>query len=219
MSWSAGSAGTSDRRAAVDGRGPIALRIIHLSDVHVWRYSFNPFHLANKRAVGMVELVTRRAKNFRLERLMTWSTGCWSGRRPRPDHRRPDDDRPAGRVPGRPRGPGRAAGRPGPGHGRARQPRPLYDGLGAPPPVRGVVRRVRPRRPYPWLRRLDDDTAVLGLDATRSHISATGLLPARATRRGAGPLADPASRPRRLIVACHYPVAAPRLRKELSSSG
>ncbi len=45
------------------------MRIIHLSDVHVWRYSFNPFHLANKRAIGMVELVTRRAKKFRLERL------------------------------------------------------------------------------------------------------------------------------------------------------
>ena len=45
------------------------MRIIHLSDVHVWRYSFNPLRLANKRAIGMLELVTRRAKKFRLERL------------------------------------------------------------------------------------------------------------------------------------------------------
>ena len=36
-----------------------------------------------------------------------------------------------------------------------------------------------PAGPYPWLRRLDEETAVLGLDATRAHHTATGHLPAR----------------------------------------
>src|SRR4051794_18735258 len=40
-----------------------------MSDIHVWRYVFNPLHLFNKRIVGMTELVTRRAKTYRLERL------------------------------------------------------------------------------------------------------------------------------------------------------
>ena len=31
------------------------MRIIHLSDIHVWRYAFNPLRLFNKRAVGMAE--------------------------------------------------------------------------------------------------------------------------------------------------------------------
>ncbi|MHC5544227.1 metallophosphoesterase, partial [Singulisphaera rosea] len=45
------------------------MRIVHLSDIHVWRYAFNPLRLMNKRAVGMLELVTGRARKFRLERL------------------------------------------------------------------------------------------------------------------------------------------------------
>ena len=45
------------------------MRIVHLSDIHVWRYAFNPLVLLNKRAVGMLSLVFRRARRFRLERL------------------------------------------------------------------------------------------------------------------------------------------------------
>jgi 3',5'-cyclic AMP phosphodiesterase CpdA len=74
-----------------------------------------------------------------------------------------------------------------------------------------------PPMPYPWLRHLDDETAVLGLDATRSHISATGLLPPEQLAAARALIADPSSRPRRLIVACHYPLAAPpAYEKELS---
>ncbi len=49
------------------GRGD--LRIIHLSDIHIWRYAFNPLRLLNKRAVGMFSLLAGRASRFRLERL------------------------------------------------------------------------------------------------------------------------------------------------------
>jgi 3',5'-cyclic AMP phosphodiesterase CpdA len=66
-----------------------------------------------------------------------------------------------------------------------------------------------PPGPYPWLRRLDDETAILGLDPTRAHISARGYLPPEQLARARDLIFDPATRPRRLIVACHYPVVAP----------
>jgi 3',5'-cyclic AMP phosphodiesterase CpdA len=66
-----------------------------------------------------------------------------------------------------------------------------------------------PQGPYPWLRPIDAETAILGLDATRSHLTATGFLPPEQLARARALVADPATRPRRLIVACHYPLAAP----------
>ena len=67
-----------------------------------------------------------------------------------------------------------------------------------------------PRLAYPWLRPLDARTALLGLDPTRSHISATGYLPPEQLAEAKALIADPESRPPRLIVACHYPLIAPR---------
>src|SRR3954454_17617564 len=46
-----------------------AMRIIHVSDIHVWRYAFNPLQLFSKRLLGMGSLLVRRARKFRLERL------------------------------------------------------------------------------------------------------------------------------------------------------
>ena len=45
------------------------MRIIHLSDIHVWRLAFNPLRLLGKRSVGFFELLRGRARRFRLERL------------------------------------------------------------------------------------------------------------------------------------------------------
>ena len=45
------------------------MRILHLSDIHVWSLAFNPLRLLGKRSVGMLELLTGRARRFRLERL------------------------------------------------------------------------------------------------------------------------------------------------------
>ena len=47
------------------------------------------------------------------------------------------------------------------------------------------------------------------LDATRAHLTATGLLPTAQLDAAKGLLAEPSTRPRRLIVACHYPLDAP----------
>jgi 3',5'-cyclic AMP phosphodiesterase CpdA len=66
-----------------------------------------------------------------------------------------------------------------------------------------------PSREYPWIRSLDPETGILGLDPTRSHLSARGFLPPEQLARANSLVASPESRPRRLIVACHYPVAAP----------
>jgi len=186
------------------------LRIIHLSDVHVWRYAFNPIALLNKRAIGMFELVTSRARKFRMERIKDVIERVQSLEA---DHVLITGDLTTTALPAEfaaarealselLNDPARVTMIPG-NHDR-------YTG--------GSVRHHKfeevfgafaPAGPYPWLRRLDDDTAVLGLDATRSHISATGRLPESQLDAARVLLADPSARPRRLIVANHYPVAAP----------
>lgn len=66
-----------------------------------------------------------------------------------------------------------------------------------------------PRLTFPWLRRLDDETVILGLDATRFHYTPRGRIPAEQLEQARSLLADRAALPRRLIVASHYPIAAP----------
>lgn len=186
------------------------MRIVHLSDVHVWRFVFNPLRLAGKRAVGMFELVTTRARKFRLERLRDVVERVASLE---PDHVLITGDLTTTALPAEFRAArealadlladsGKATVIPGnhdrytPGSVRYRA---FEEWFGA----------FAPEGAYPWLRPLDVGTAVLGLDPTRSHISATGRLPADQLARARALLADPAARPRRLIVACHYPLAAP----------
>jgi 3',5'-cyclic AMP phosphodiesterase CpdA len=186
------------------------LRIIHLSDIHVWRYAFNPLRLFNKRAVGMFSLVAGRARRFRLERLhevVARVIGL------SPDHvlitgdltttALPDEFRDAraalaellldsSRVTVIPGNHDRYTT----GSVRYRQFEEWF-GVFAPP------------GPYPWLRPLDAETAILGLDATRSHLSARGFLPPEQLERARDLLAGPGTSVRRLIVANHYPTAAP----------
>jgi 3',5'-cyclic AMP phosphodiesterase CpdA len=186
------------------------LRIVHLSDVHVWRYAFNPLRLMNKRVLGMAELVTRRARKFRLERLADVVDRVLSLNA---DHvlitgdltttALPDEFRAAREaLAGLLVDAGRVTVIPG-NHDRyttgSVRYRAFEEWFGA----------FAPAGPYPWLRPLDAETAVLGLDPTRSHISATGRLPADQLGRARGLLSDPPARPRRLIVACHYPIASP----------
>ncbi len=186
------------------------MRIIHLSDIHVWRLSYNPLRLFNKRAVGMFELLTGRAGKFRLERLEAVVDRVLGLE---PDHvlitgdltttALPDEFRDArAALAGLLIDSARVTVIPGnhdrytTGSVRYRQFEEWF----------GVF---SPQGPYPWLRPLDEETAVLGLDPTRSHISARGYLPPEQLSRARDLVADPQSRPRRLIVACHYPIAAP----------
>ncbi len=186
------------------------MRIIHLSDIHVWRYAFNPIRLFNKRIVGMVELLSGRARKFRMERLEEVVERILGLT---PDHLLITGDLTTTALPGEFRA-ARAAladlliessrvtvipgnhDRYTTGSVRYRQFEEWF-GVFAPP------------GPYPWLRPLDGETAILGLDPTRSHISARGFLPPEQLAHARKLVEDPTTRPRRLIVACHYPASAP----------
>ena len=45
------------------------MRIVHLSDIHFWQYTFNPLRLLSKRLLGTASLLLGRARRFRLERV------------------------------------------------------------------------------------------------------------------------------------------------------
>ncbi len=188
------------------------MRIVHLSDIHVWRYAFNPIRLMNKRAVGMVGLVTGRARKFRLERLHEVVERVLSLA---PDHVLITGDLTTTALSAEFLNarraladllvdPARATVIPG-NHDRYTTGSVRYHlfetwfGDFAPPGG------------YPWLRPLDDRTAILGLDATRSHISARGYLPEDQLERARALKAGHDEWPRRLIVANHYPVVAPKV--------
>jgi hypothetical protein len=188
------------------------MRIVHLSDIHVWRYTWDPRRLLGSRALGMVELLRGRAKRFVLERLdavIARVKGL------EPDHILITGDLTTTALPGEFADAKRALA-------------PLLDPPGRVTVVPGnhdrftgrswLSRRFEaefgafmPRETFPWLRWLDGETAILGLDPTRAGVSPRGFLPAdqmeeaRALLMGPGPGPTPA----RTIVACHYPVAAP----------
>jgi len=186
------------------------LRIVQLSDIHVWRYSYNPLRLLNKRVVGVVSLLAGRAERFRLERLDAVIQRVQSLE---PDHILITGDLTTTALPGE-FADARAALAPIladtsrvtviPGnHDRYTTGSVRYQ----------VYERVfgdcMPKLTFPWIRSIDERTAILGLDATRSHLAATGRLPAAQLAEARALVVDPATRPPRLIVACHYPVLAP----------
>lgn len=186
------------------------MRIVHLSDIHIWRYSINPMRLVSKRALGMAELLRGRAGRFRLER----AEGVVErAAKLAADHVLITGDLTTTALPSEFRGarealaplladPAKVTVLPG-NHDRY---------------TTGSVRRrtfeeffgeFAPAGEYPWLRPLDAETAILGLDPTRSHITARGYLPPDQLARARQLVLDPATRPRRLILACHYPLQAP----------
>jgi 3',5'-cyclic AMP phosphodiesterase CpdA len=186
------------------------VRIIHLSDIHVWRFALNPLRLFNKRALGMVELVLGRGRKFRLERL---GEVCERVRGLAPDHVLITGDLTTTAQSEEFHEASQALGRLQLEAGRLTVIPGNHDRYTA-----GSVRHRRfekwfgsfaPAGGFPWLREIGPDTAILGLDASRAHLTAMGLVPAEQLTKARALLADPSERPRRLVVACHYPVAAP----------
>ena len=187
---------------AIDRR-PRELRIVHLSDIHLWRYVFNPLLLMNKRAFGMVALVAGRARKFRLERLhdvVERVKGL------KPDHVLITGDLTTTALPAEFQAARTALAEllvesdrvtviPG-NHDRyttgAVRHQAFEEWFGA----------FAPPGPYPWLRWLDGGTAVLGLDPTRTHITASGRMPDDQLERAKGLLADPSARPRASLQHC-----------------
>jgi 3',5'-cyclic AMP phosphodiesterase CpdA len=186
------------------------VRIVHLSDIHFWRYAFNPLRLMSKRLTGMVALLAGRARRFRLAGIPRLVERV---RDLGPDHILITGDLTTTALPDEFRAarraladwldePGRITIIPG-NHDRytwwAHRSRRFERFFG----------EFAPRDRYPWLRRIDSSTAILGLDPTRAGITARGLLPPGQLAEARELIATEDSRAARLIVACHYPVAVP----------
>jgi 3',5'-cyclic AMP phosphodiesterase CpdA len=184
------------------------LRIAHLSDIHVWKYDWRPWQLAGKRAVGIMALLAGRSRRFRLERLDAVVERVLAIR---PDHvlitgdltttalvaEFQDVRRRLGPLL---EDPDRATVLPG-NHDRY-TPQAVRERR-----FEAVFGAFAPATTYPWLRWLDSRTAILGLDPSRAHLTAIGRLPKEQLAKARDLLAR--DRPHRLIVACHYPLAAP----------
>lgn len=197
------------------------MRIIHLSDIHLWRLTFNPIRLLGKRSVGMFELLGGRARRFRLERLADVVERVVSLR---PDHVLITGDLTTTSLPAEfadarealaplLTDPSHTTILPG-NHDRYTRDSVRQRSFEA------TFGEFAPVGSYPWLKHLDPQTAVLGLDPTRAHLSARGLLRIDQLARARHLVADPTTRPRRLIVACHYPTIAPeRHQRHLAGKG
>ena len=186
------------------------LRLVHLSDIHFWRYTFSPLQLFSKRLLGMGSLLVRRARKFRLERAEQVVNRVLDLN---PDHILITGDltttalaaefRAARRIlePWL-RNSEKATVIPG-NHDRytvgAHRDRRFEQYFG----------EFSPASSYPWLRFLDAQTAILGLDPTRASLTARGQLPETQLARAKELLAKSGAQIKRLIVACHYPLDAP----------
>jgi 3',5'-cyclic AMP phosphodiesterase CpdA len=185
------------------------VRVIHVSDIHFWRYALHPLRLMSKRLLGMAELLMGRARRFRQERAGDLVDRVSSLK---PDHILITGDLTTTALPAEFRA-ARAA---------------LGEWLQDPAKVtivpgnhdRYTARALRLRRfeqyfgaymgggEFPTVRMLESQTTILGLDPTRPHITARGLM-GEAQLARAQQLLDGSPDIGRLLVACHYPVAVP----------
>jgi hypothetical protein len=186
------------------------MRIIHLSDIHVWRYSWDVRHWMSARALGFLELLSGRARRFHLNRLAAVVDRVLGLR---PDHVLITGDLTTTALPS-----------------EFRMAKRLLEPLLAQPDRITIVpgnhdrttrRSLRIKRfeksfgaymgaaEFPWIRWIDQDTAILGLDPTRAHFSARGRLPDHQLKAARELAEEWRFRGGRLLVACHYPVVAP----------
>jgi 3',5'-cyclic AMP phosphodiesterase CpdA len=185
------------------------LRIAHVSDIHFWRYALNPLRLLSKRMLGTASLLLGRARRFRIERVPELVSAVLSLNA---DHLLITGDLTTTALPGEFRAartalaewladPERVTILPG-NHDRytigAHRTRRFEQFFGA----------FAPQATYPWIRRIDAQTAILGLDPTRAGITPRGKLPKSQLSAAAGLLETAGPIPR-LLIACHYPVAVP----------
>lgn len=186
------------------------LRIVHLSDIHVWRLVFNPARLANKRLFGVASLLAKRARKFRLERLGEVVDRVLALR---PDHILITGDLTTTSLPAEFQearealapllaDPARATVIPG-NHDRY-TPDSVRDRL-----FEKFFGDFAGAGEYPWVRRLGDSTAILALDPTRSAWTARGLLPDNQLAAARKLWETEKTAIDRWIIACHYPLDAP----------
>ncbi len=185
------------------------IRIVHISDIHFWKYPANPLHLFNKRMVGVTALALGRASRFRLDRVASLVERV---KQLDPDHLLITGDltttaldvefQEARHALEDWLRPGKVSILPG-NHDR-------YTGESL--RTRRFERyfgEFAPSKSFPWLRWIDGQTGILALDPTRPALTAHGLLPHSQLEVAKSLIADATCRPRRLLIACHYPLAAP----------
>ena len=185
------------------------LRIVHVSDIHFWKYPRNPLHLLNKRIVGVGALALGRARRFRLERVRSLVERVESIQ---PDHILISGDLTttaldvefrmaktgladwlrSGKITVIPGNHDRYTG-------EATRHRRFERYFG----------EYAPELDYPWVRWIDDQTGILALDPTRPGLTAHGLLSSSQLEALQSLLESPIRLPNRLVVACHYPLEAP----------
>jgi 3',5'-cyclic AMP phosphodiesterase CpdA len=196
-----------------------SLRLIHVTDIHFWQYARNPLQLFSKRLLGMASLLVRRARKFRLERVEEVVAKVASLD---PDHILITGDLTTTALPAEFRAarlslepwlrhPERVTVLPG-NHDRytvgAHRDRRFEQFFGD----------FSPAPTYPWLRFLDHETAILGLDPTRAGLTARGRLPDAQLQQARELIAGSNGAIRRLLIACHYPLdAPPPHRRDLAS--
>ncbi|AMV36677.1 metallophosphoesterase family protein [Planctomyces sp. SH-PL62] len=195
------------------------LRLIHASDVHVWKHEFNPMRLMNKRLVGMASLLLGRARRFRLERLGEVVERI---RARDADHLLITGDLTTTAMTAEFHqalealapllgDPSRATVIPG-NHDR-------YTGMAfRENHFERAFGRFMGAPRFPWIKFVAEKTAVLGLDPTRAALHARGHLPLAQLDAARKLWEEHRGSVDRLIVACHYPTdAPPALRRKLDS--
>jgi 3',5'-cyclic AMP phosphodiesterase CpdA len=187
------------------------MRIVHLSDLHFWRITLNPIRLAGKRMLGMSNLIFNRARKFRMEKMPSLLKRV---QELRPDHilitgdlttTSLEEEFAAVRKALSPLSGNHSSITIIPGnHDRYTRPATrlrLFERY-----FGGFV----PSQTYPWLKPIGENTAILGLDASRpTMISARGTISTAQIESARHLLQEANSDIARLIVACHYPVALP----------
>lgn len=205
-----------------ENTGADSLRIAHISDLHFWHITLNPLRLMNKRILGMGNLILNRAWKYRME---TTPSLVRHIEELRPDHllitgdlttTALEEEFRAVREALKPllRGPASATVIPG-NHDRYTR-EATRNGL-----FEKYFAEFAPSGTYPWLKRIGNGDAILGLDPCRPtrFISARGMISTQQLQKASELLDEAQPTIRRLLVACHYPVALPPGTQESPSHG
>jgi 3',5'-cyclic AMP phosphodiesterase CpdA len=186
------------------------MKLVHLSDIHVWRWPWRPWEIAGKRAVALASLLLGRARRFPRARLAQVVDRAVSLE---PDHvlisgdlttsaLRAEFEEVRGALEPILRRSGGTSIVPG-NHDRytgASQRERLFE---------EYFGEFAPSESFPWLRRLDDETDILALDASRPHLTAMGRFPEAQIDQARRIVAGRGNG--RLVILCHYPLRAPAL--------
>jgi 3',5'-cyclic AMP phosphodiesterase CpdA len=187
------------------------MRIIHISDLHFWQITVNPFRLAGKRLLGMSNLIFNRAWQFRMHAMPNLVRRVQDLRA---DHLLITGDLTATAMEEEFKTAYEAL-------------EALYGNSCALTVIPGnhdrytwrsfntrlfekYFGRFSPPGKFPWLREIGCDTAILGLDTARPNlISARGSISVRQLAEAQELLDEAKPRIKRLLIASHYPVALP----------